>query len=176
MRRRSGFTLIEVMVALVVSGIVLLGARAMLEVTADSASGISAAAAAVDRDANAERVLRALVERIEIGTVDGTSFGGDSATARFASWCDVPAGWLERCAVTLTIERDSTGGALVARTSVGDEYRLRSGFRQGTLRYLDSPNAGGVWIHSWGAGITAPMAVGIILDHDTLIVRIGERG
>jgi prepilin-type N-terminal cleavage/methylation domain-containing protein len=176
MRRRSGFTIIEVMVALAVSGIVLLGARAMLEATADQAGRITRAAATADRDANAERTLRALVERLEIGTVPGTEFSGDPATAAFASWCDVPGGWLERCAVTLGIERDSSGIALIARTSTGSVIRLREGLRNGAIRYLDSPSAGGTWIRVWGAGITAPVAIGVFLDRDTLILRVGERG
>jgi prepilin-type N-terminal cleavage/methylation domain-containing protein len=85
MRRRSGFTIIELMVALAVSGIVLLGARAILETVADRAGGITRAAVAADRDANAERTLRALVERLEVGTGPGTEFGGDGASAAFIS-------------------------------------------------------------------------------------------
>jgi prepilin-type N-terminal cleavage/methylation domain-containing protein len=176
MRRRSGFTLIEVMVALVVSGIVLVGARAMLEVTADRAASITAAAAAADRDANAERTLRALVERIEVGNGSTTDFAGDSAAAHLASWCDVPGGWQEQCTVTLGFERDGARLALVARTSLGDVFVLRTGLRVGALRYLVDPKAGGAWIRGWGAGITAPLAIGIFTDRDTMIVRIGERG
>jgi prepilin-type N-terminal cleavage/methylation domain-containing protein len=175
-RSRSAFTLIEVMVALALSGIVLLAARALLEATADNASRITEAAAVVDGDANAERTMRALVGRLEVGTLPGTDFAGDSLTAHFTSWCDVPRGWQERCTVTLGFERDSTGPALVARTSVGDVLRLRDGFHGGALRYLNDPSAGGSWIHTWGTGITAPMAIGVMIDADTLIVRIGERG
>lgn len=176
MLRRSGFTLVEVMVALLVSAVVLLGARALMEALADHAQDISRAATAADRDANAERTLRALAERLEVGTAPGTEFSGDPSTARFTSWCEVPAGWLERCEVSLSIARDADGYALIARTSVGDAIRIRSGFHAGTIRYLDSPAAGGTWIRVWGEGITAPIALGVIIDRDTIIVRIGERG
>ena len=169
-------TLIEVMVALLVSGIVLLGARLILDALTDQALRITDSAVVADREANGDRVLRGLAERLEVGTARGTEFAGDPATATFTSWCEVPAGWLERCAVTLAIQHDSTALALVARTSRGDSIVLRRGFRQGAIRYLETPANGGSWIRVWGAGITAPVAFGVILDRDTLIVRIGERG
>jgi len=163
-------------VALLVSGIVLLGARNLLEATADQARRIIGASTAADRDANAERLLRSIVGRVEVGTAPGTEFAGEPEIATFSSWCDVPGGWLERCAVTLAVVRDSVASALVLRTSLGDTIRVRERFRVGAIRYLDSPSAGGSWIRVWGAGITAPIAIGVILDRDTLIVRIGERG
>jgi len=176
MRRRSGFTLVEVMVALLVGGIVLLGARVMFESLTDQAHRIADAAIVADREANADRELRALAGRLEVGTAPGTEFAGDPASATFASWCEVPAGWLERCIVQLSIEHERAGSALVARTSLGDTLVLRRGFRGGVIHYLESAVSGGSWIRVWGAGITAPVAFGIFLDRDTLIVRIGERG
>jgi len=176
MRPRSAFTLIEVMVALVVSGIVLLGARAMLEVSADEAHHIVLAATDADREANAERVLRAVAGRLEVGIGAGSNFAGQPAMATFTSWCDVPRGWQERCRVLLSIERDGAANSLVLSTSAGDTICIRSGIRHGTIAYLSSPEAGGSWISVWGTGITAPVALGLFLDRDTVIVRIGERG
>ena len=175
MPRRNGFTLIEIMVALLVGGIVLVGARAMLEALADQAHLVSDAASVADRDANADRTLRALAERLEVGTAPEMQFTGDPTATTFASWCEVPAGWLERCSVQLSIEHQHSEESLVARTSLGDSLVLRRGFRNGVIRYLESPAHGGSWIVVWGAGITAPVALGIFLGRDTLIVRIGER-
>ena len=176
MRTRSAFTLIEVMVALVVSGIVLLGARAMLEASADEAHHIVLAATEADREANADRVLRDLVGRLEVGTGPGTEFAGEPTMASFTSWCEVAAGWEEPCRVQLSIEHEGRVNALVAITSLGDTLRLRSDIQNGSIAYLSTPEAGGTWIRVWGAGITAPVALGFFLDRDTLIVRIGERG
>jgi len=176
MRTRNGFTLVEVMVALVVSAIVLLGARQMFEGVADQAHRIVASAAETDRDANAERLLRELVGRLEVGTGEGTEFAGDPASASFASWCEVSAGWEERCHVTLTIESDSGRGVLLLRTSAGDSIRLSSGFHEGAISYLSAADAGGTWMRLWGVGITAPLALRIVIGRDTLFVPIGERG
>jgi len=173
---QSGFTLIEVVFALVVSAIVILGARAMLDETGDDALRIAAQAQRVDRDANAERELRALVLHLELGAGESSQFAGDPGRASFSSWCDAPGGWQERCAVTLALVTRARGVALVAHTSVNGDIVVRDSVRSGALRYLTRVSGGGEWIRVWGAGITAPLAIGVILDTDTLIVPIGERG
>ncbi|MGH7719760.1 MAG: type IV pilus modification PilV family protein [Steroidobacteraceae bacterium] len=173
---RRGFTLVEVIVALAVSGVVLLGARALLSGLADHADRLVTYGRATDREANAERLLRSLVAQLEVGTADAGTFGGTEREARFTTWCDVPAGWQERCEVMLAIDTLDSRALLRARLSTGHDLILRRGFRAGALRYLHDADAGGMWFHVWGTGVTAPQALGVILDRDTLILRIGERG
>ncbi len=175
-RARGGFTLIEIIVALVVSSIVLLGARAMLSEVGDDALRIATQAQRVDSEANAERTLRALVRGLELSANDSAQFSGDERRVQFSSWCDVPAGWQERCSVALVIEKRRDGDALVIHASARAPMTVRARVRAGSLRYLSTVTAGGDWIRMWGAGITAPLAIGIILDADTLIVPIGGRG
>jgi prepilin-type N-terminal cleavage/methylation domain-containing protein len=175
-RSRAGFTLIEIVVALVVSAIVLLGARAMLGEVGDDALRISAETARLDSDANGERALRALVRRLDLGSGEASQFAGDPRQVSFSSWCDVPSGWQERCVVTLTLEPHAGKSAFVIRTSKGALLLVRDRVGMGELRYLTTVTGGGEWIRVWGAGITAPLAIGIILDRDTLIAPIGERG
>jgi len=176
MRPRDAFTLIEVMVTLALSGIILLGARTMIESVADRTEQVARAASADAAAANGERTARALVESFDAGPGDSIAFYGDPSAARFGSWCDVPGGWTERCAVTLGLEGDSARSALVVRTTTGLVIRVRTGFRSGSLRYLSSADGGGVWLREWGAGITAPLAIGFITERDTLTFRIGARG
>jgi prepilin-type N-terminal cleavage/methylation domain-containing protein len=175
--RRSGFTLIELIVAITISGIVLLGARALWESLAQSVDRLRGQATVAERRANGERLLRSLVGRLEVGTDQSHEFAGDARHASFTTWCDMPAGWQERCAVDLAIEPDSANTLrLVARLSTGEVIALQRGFRTGALRYLNDPIGGGIWFRIWGHGITAPLAIGVITDGDTAIVRIGERG
>jgi hypothetical protein len=203
------------MVAIAIGGMVLLGARSLLEVLADEEGHVAREAAIHDARANGERLLRDLVGRVEVGVTKTESFTGDPSAASFTSWCDVPAGWQERCRVTIAIENpagtaaendfESDGGrdggsdrgsdgaapALVAMLPGGRRVILRTGFRAGELRYLNSAASGGEWFRQWGEGITAPLAIGVLLERessdveglvvegyvvDTLIVRIGERG
>jgi prepilin-type N-terminal cleavage/methylation domain-containing protein len=179
MRSRSpnaGFTLLEVVVALAISGAVLLGARVMLEQVADGAGRIAAGAAGADRDANAERTLRDLVSRIEVSPDEGRQVVGDARGVSFSTWCDMPAGWQERCTATLGMLRP--GGANVLALAVpGLEVQpVRRGFEQGTLLYLSAAGGGGAWVRSWSSTLASPLAIGVVMDGDTLILRIGERG
>jgi len=175
---RAGFTLIEVVVALVVSAIVMLGARAMLAEVGDDALRISTETQRLDSAANGERTLRALVRQLDLNSGEASQFAGDPQQVSFSSWCDVPGGWREHCAVTLSLDPRAGAGnsALVIRTSKGAALVVRDNIGVGELRYLTTVTGGGEWIRVWGAGITAPLAIGIILDSDTLIVPIGERG
>lgn len=174
--RRGGFTLVEVMVALTISAIVLLGARMLLEQLGDNASRTVDAAAARDREANGERLLRDLAGRLEVGTDGVTQFSGEANAMRFSSWCDVPSGWQERCAIAFVVRQENTHSTLVATFASGDSITLLTRPQPIALRYLDDPRAGGRWFVSWGAGITAPLAVAVVCGADTMIVRIAERG
>lgn len=175
--RRNGFTLIELIVAMTISGVVLLGARALWESLTGSVDRLRAQSVIEQRNANSERLLRSLVGRLEVGTDQAHEFSGEPLRATFTTWCNVPAGWLERCDADLAVEADSgTTLRLVARLSTGEVIVLRRGFETGALRYLNDPLAGGVWFRVWSHGITAPLAIGVITGGDTTILRIGARG
>ena len=179
---RRGFTLVELLVSLAVVGLVLAGARAILEQLSGTALQIAAGAERADRTANADRVLRALLGQLELGRGEGARVGegrrftGNERAARFSSWCDTPAGWQERCEVAVGIDTLGGSGVLAVSLSTGEVLVLRRGFRSGRLRYLSDPGSGGVWFRDWGTSVTAPVALGVVLDADTLVVRIGERG
>jgi prepilin-type N-terminal cleavage/methylation domain-containing protein len=176
--RRGGFTLVEVMVALVVIGVVVLGARVMLGQVAGDAERIAAAAAEADREGNADRLLRDVVGRLETSAAPGrrATFEGDARSARFHSWCEVPDGWLERCEATLAFVEVEGAPALALRLSGGEPLALRRGFGAGELIYLRDAAEGGRWVLRWGESLTAPIAFGVVIDGDTAIVRVGERG
>lgn len=175
---RAGFTLVEVMVALVVMGVVVVGARTMLGQVADDADRITAASAEADREANAELLLRTVVGRLDVARIPGreTRFEGEPRGARFQTWCEVPDGWLERCEASLGFIELNGENALALRLSTGEVIALRRGFQTGEMTYLRDAADGGAWVRRWGASITAPLALGIVVDGDTTIVRVGERG
>lgn len=177
-RANGGFTLIEVMVALVVMGVVLVGARAMLGQIADQGARIGAAAEDADREANADALLHEMAGRAFVSAVidDEVRFDGQPGIARFRSWCEVPDGWLEPCDVSLGLIQVDSGNVLALTLSTGELVPLRRGFRSGEILYLGDAGAGGSWVKSWGASITAPLALGVVIDGDTTIVPIGERG
>ena len=175
---RSGFTLVELVVALAVGGVAILGARSILATLADHADSIALVAAETDRIANGERMLRAIVGRLDI-SADSAAFAGDEHQMRFTSWCEVPSGWQERCKVTLAVIPSATSSdteVVAVVLSTGEVIALLARPPPMRFRYLLDPGHGGRWLERWGAGITAPVAVGIVNESDTLIVRIGGRG
>ena len=162
--------------ALAIAGTVVVTARLLVEQLADHATRLVGYAVTTNSDANAERTLRELVSRLEVGTDHSRRFAGEEGATRFTSWCDVPRGWQERCTVTLAIERQGSEPVLVASLSTGELLMLRRAFSNAAFRYLGDAARGGTWFRSWGESVTAPLAIGIVLDADTLILRIGERG
>jgi len=179
MARHNGFTLIEVVVALLIGSIVLLGAHAMLAALSDRASALTAAGADVNREANGDAELRDIVGQIDVGTPGARAFTGTPQQASFSTWCDVPSGWLERCDVTLAFDSTGANAGLVLQRG-GETIVLRRGFVRGVFRYLASASGGGQWVEQWGASVTAPLGIGAILQDsthtDTVILRIGPRG
>jgi prepilin-type N-terminal cleavage/methylation domain-containing protein len=173
---RPGFTLIELLVALLVGAMIVLGARLMLEGVADDAHRVTSVAQRADNEANAERLLRSTVAAIDVSGSGVQAFDGDARAARFSSWCARPAGWQERCAVTLTITGDSGATALMLTLGGGAPLEIRAGSRHGELLYLADVRDGGHWVSSWNTGLTAPIAIGAVIDADTLVLAIGERG
>jgi prepilin-type N-terminal cleavage/methylation domain-containing protein len=181
--RRHAFTIIEIIVALVVSSIVVLGGRLAVERMTDAASAATRAAQVTDAAANSDRLLRTILARLEVGTDESRRFGGDERSVHFTTWCDTPAGWLERCDAVLAVEAEDSGRSLIlhlaTQTAGGNlgpqSIVLRSSYHQVTLRYLNDPRAGGRWFSKWDDAITAPLALGVIVDGDTSIIRIGER-
>jgi len=172
---RQGFTVLELSVALAVGGIVILAAWTMVDRVARTSAEIVAFAKETDREANSDRLLRSLLEGVEVRTDSLARFVGGERSMRFITRCDMPGGWQEPCAAGLAIERVDAEPALhvvfaeriiVLKPAVGRAY----------FRYLGSPADGGHWLPSWKSSLSIPWAVGVVLENDTLILRIGERG
>lgn len=173
---RDGFTLLEVSVALALAGVLLLGARLMLGPVGDAAERVASEAARADLDANGERLLRDLAYRAELRFDEGPRFRGEPHAARWSTWCDVPAGWQERCEVTLAPLRAGERQVLAVSLPGGVLIPVRVGFRAARIRYLATPGDGGGWADRWDSEHSVPQALAVILDADTLLLRIGERG
>jgi prepilin-type N-terminal cleavage/methylation domain-containing protein len=177
-RRRSGFTLVEVMVALVVGGMAVAGAGALLGALADRARAIERAAASADGDANAERELRSLLASLDV-SADTTvpSFVGDADSATFRAWCETPAGWLDHCTAHLRFgQRD---GAAVLSLELQGAYSsaidLRRAFQRGRFGYLVEIDRHLTWVDRLSR-LVPPTALAVIIDADTLLLPVGGGG
>lgn len=175
-----GFTLVELVVTIAISGMVVLGALLLLEQLASEARRVTGATVAADREANGRRLLRQLVGQVELGANDSAWFGGNEHQARFTTWCYVPQGWQERCAVMLAIDTSGRGRAIMGQMRNRPALVLWSHVDAVEFRYLENAADGGSWLSRWEWGMTVPLAIGIVTRRgtlvDTTIVRVGAGG
>lgn len=174
---RSAFTLVEVVVTIAIGGLAVLVAAASLATASDGVATVTEMVREHDESANGERLLRRLIGQMTWTADSQSALEGGTATIRFASWCEVPSGWQERCHVELRLRPpDSAEPGVDVRTSLGESLLLMRGRDLHGFLYLESPEQGGTWRGHWAGGASLPAAVGIVRDADTLLVRTGSRG
>lgn len=171
MTTSRGFTLIEVTVALVIGGLAISAAAALLLALDERAGALAAARVRVDRDANAERLLRHLTDNLILQD-SAPTLRGDARHLSFHSWCETPAGWLGRCNVRLTIAPRGDEQTLVLELDgVADQIiKLRTA-RALVFRYLSDARHRGRWTERWSATVL-PHAIAVIGDRDTLLLPL----
>jgi prepilin-type N-terminal cleavage/methylation domain-containing protein len=176
MRRedRTGFTLIEVLVALTIGAVVLLGARALLDGLSTSATAALHGARAADARANGEWIARQVIGNMALAPDTITSFAGSPREAVFSSWCPSTHGELEPCTVRLFIRGSATADLVLSRSG-GSDVTVLTGVTNARLRYLSRADNGGAWQSEWRTAIDTPLAIGVTTDRDTLLLRVGER-
>lgn len=176
-RPRDGFTLIEVVVTLAIGGLAVALAATMLATVSDHAGVVAHASRTRDEQATSERLLRRIIGQMTWSVESEPPSRGTPHSLRFATWCDVPAGWQERCVVEL--RAGSTHGptqGIDARLPGEQDVRLLPGTAVHGFLYLGSAERGGQWRTHWADGSSLPPIVGIVIDGDTLHIRTGERG
>jgi hypothetical protein len=161
----------ELVMALAISGAVLLGARVLLVQSTDSMGRIAASAEENMSAANAERMLDWLL--LQLDTADA-AFVGNRREARFQSWCDTPYGWKERCFARVHLVDTPAGGFVTidTRTRRG-EISVRTAIEGNAFTYLVAAAHGGSWLDDWSFQLTLPQAIGLVGASDTTILRIG---
>jgi prepilin-type N-terminal cleavage/methylation domain-containing protein len=169
-----GFTLMEVIVALTIAALLVVGARGLLEAIGGQAQAVLRFATAADRRLNARTELRRLVADLEPMRDSLPSMEGDGDSTAFRSRCVSEHGWTEPCDVMLRVEA-GTQGRRVTLTAQDRRAVIGDSLSAAAIRYLTSAIAGGRWIESWQGTIGIPVGLGIIMNGDTLFMPIGDR-
>ena len=172
--KRIGFTLMEVLVALMIGALLVTGARGMLDALGGQARATVRVARNTDDAANAVDELRRLVADLVIRRDTIYSLTGSPRDAYFQSYCDSGNGWKEACEIHLFVQR-GTDGYRVAWEAGRDTVALRSSLGVAELRYLLSAESGGQWTERLEHTMLIPSAVGIIMGADTLLATVGPR-
>jgi prepilin-type N-terminal cleavage/methylation domain-containing protein len=176
--RRLGFTLLEVLVAVVLTGTVALLAHQLFAAAVDGSRRLEQARKRLDREGNARAFLRDALLALEVGADGAGSFEGEPRRLRFFARLPTAYGWDERRTVDLSL----AGGRWTA--ALGDESGTRlvlaDSVRSVELDYLLEPGAGAHWVIDWHSAVSAPLAVRVRLTRagacDTMVYLVKPRG
>ncbi|HSM17614.1 MAG TPA: prepilin-type N-terminal cleavage/methylation domain-containing protein [Gemmatimonadales bacterium] len=181
--RLRGFTLIEILTAIAITGILLLTAHRVFVATADAARRVRTDRLALDRSINAERWLEAAFASLDVGQEGSAPFEGRRNRVRFSTWLETPDGWFQRREVEIKRNQDR----VVATGAGSDILVLKEGIARLEFDYLLEMGAAATWATEWISPASAPYAVRLRsyqLDEedesveaaDTLLLLIRGRG
>ena len=92
----------------------------------------------------------------------------------FSTWCEAPAGWLERCAARLELDSQSDSSVITASL---DQAPLAVWGRRAPVRFRYYGSIGGSvgWVKNWVTSIALPLAIGIVTQPagDTIVIPVG---
>ena len=174
MKRRGGFTLIEVLVALTIASVVVLVAHRIFTGVVDGSKAVADARHELDRSANARRWLKGTFLSLE------PPFEGRREQVSFTSWQQTAGGWFEQKPTILQLD----GSTLVGSTGIG-QLRLATGVSSVAFDYLLEPGADSKWVMEWVSPVSAPLALRLRISGcgkrdagcvDTLFFLVRERG
>ena len=174
MRRRGGFTLVEVMVAVAIASLVMFTAYRVFIGVGDSTKALIVVRENLDRSVNARRWLKATFLSLE------PPFEGRVNRVTFTSWQLGAGGWFEPQDVALSQD----GQQFVARLG-SETVALADSVVLVQFDYLLEPDADTKWVREWVSPVSAPLAVRLRIAGcgrrdagcvDTLFFLVKERG
>lgn len=176
MRRRSarGFTLIEMLAAISLFGLVIGGAVALLDQLTDGTTRIGTEGARVAREGNGARLLARLLMDARKSTDSTRRFRGDENGLELWTLCDVPGGWAEDCRATLSIDQRGDSSALIAGVPGGAAFSVRRQKGTASLRYYNATaHNDTLWVRQWSSNVLLPVAIGLVTGADTIVFPVG---
>ncbi len=178
-RLSSGFSLLELLAALAISGLVFLLASRLLSVAIGASSALRVARTTLDREQNGYRWLRSAFGSLDLSAAPG-GFEGQADRVTFGAWRPAAAGW----SVSRTVRLEVVDGVLSGQEDREPPIRLADSVAALSVDYLLEPGADSRWVQRWISPLTAPVAVRLRITRrvgetaqvDTLLLLIGERG
>jgi prepilin-type N-terminal cleavage/methylation domain-containing protein len=169
-----GFTLIEVLVAVTLAGIVVVAAHQIFTGVADGARAVAGARQSLDHSSNARRWLKVTFLSLQ------PPFEGQSDRLSFMSWQLTSGGWFEQEPTELVLDRSR----VVVRAG-NITFPLVDNVTALSFDYLLEPGAESRWVREWISPLSAPLAIRVRVAGcgrgdagcvDTLLFLIKERG
>ncbi len=173
-RASRGFTLIEVMIALAVGGVVVLFAHSVFREAHELAIRVERSREVHERRMVAHETLRRVFAGLDLASTRAIGFRGDQRSARFVT-LDAVTGRRS------TVQLRAIEGWLAASFDTPVPTRLLPA-ESFAFEYLLDMGADAPWVSGFQSPLSAPLAVRIRLraphsEHvDTLLFVIGARG
>jgi len=168
---RSGMTLVELLAAIAVAGLVLLGAVLLLDGVEDSARRARQEAERLASGAHGSGELRELLDATFASFDTTERFEGGERAMVFSTRCPTPDGWSTPCRATLAL--DDAHDTTWLRVRLGDTNwrKLRRYSGDALLRYFDADRE--EWRSRWLSSAFVPSAIGVVVSEDTLVYAVG---
>jgi prepilin-type N-terminal cleavage/methylation domain-containing protein len=175
----TGFTLVELLVAMVITSLVLLLAARLFAGLTFAAQQVEFSRSTLDRRMNARRWLTVTLLNLEVGTTGAHPFEGHPDQVTFTSWRPVAVGWLERGTAHLGL----SSGEFRLESDGMDPVVLADSVADVGFDYLLEPGVDTRWVREWLSPVSAPLAVRLRITSaipgipvDTILLLIKERG
>lgn len=168
--RRSGFTMIELLVALAVGGLALTAGSALAGVAIDTVERQHSVIGRHTETVHGYLWLREAFANATAGQPGDAPFQGSAHTSRFSSSLPSARGWLEPTVVSLVLEDSNV--VLLRR---GRPEIVVRGASSLAIDYLGAFGADSPWFTGWQSPSTAPLAVRLRIGRtqgtDTLVIQ-----
>lgn len=170
---RRGMTLLEVMAALMIGGLVLSGGVLLLNQVNDDSARVIGERWSQAYEGNTYGTAKRLLSEATPSFDSTRVFRGDARSLDFFTRCRTPAGWTELCHVTFAIDsiRDST--LVMAQFDDGDQFAVRRAAGGMSFRFIDYSSPDSSWVATWSTSTTLPSALAIVSTADTVLFPIG---
>jgi prepilin-type N-terminal cleavage/methylation domain-containing protein len=169
---RRGMTLIEVVAAIAISGLVIAAAAALLDQVNDQGARIADASLVASRNGNGRRLLRDLLVDAEPSLDTADRFRGDSTAMAFRTRCPTSLGWKESCHVRLAVDQRDDSSRIIALFDGGAQIPLRAQRGVVMFKYLSFTSSDSIWTSGWTTSATLPGAIAIVGETDTLVLPV----
>ncbi len=177
---RSGFTLVEVMVALVLAGIAVSTAVGVFASTGDTVRKLGEESRAWTQRANARVWLSDALASAEVDATSGLVFDGDRESLTFRGWQWSRDGWVEPADIEVNLQ----GVRLRATNGSGTPLVLGDSIEGIAFAYLPTWGEDTEWSPRWRSDSGLPVAVRLVVwsragaasRADTSIVLVGAGG
>ncbi len=174
---RSGFTLIEVMVGVLLTSVVVSLAAGMSFAFTDTLSAIQRSVGRTSVASNGRVWLRELALTVDVRDEPGFVFEGSATRCRFAASVWTAGGWGEATPVTISLEPGPLGGTVVIKGIGRGRIPVAQVSNDARIEYLILSSGSPIWVQEWTTRTIPPIAIRIGDGSSAdLVFLTGERG